>query len=140
VDILHSEFFLLSKKQANEVQKLEFVIPIPKTDSTTDQLPPQIYIRAVSERWIGAETVIPVSFKHLILPKHFETPFTDLLDLQPLPLSALQDPVLEDICKKRFDFFNPIQTQIFHKIYWTNDNCLLGAPTGILNTFLLLFR
>lgn len=130
VDILHSEFFLLSKKQSGSVQKLEFVIPIPKTDSTTDQLPPQIYIRAVSERWIGAETVIPVSFKHLILPRHFETPFTDLLDLQPLPISCLKDEVLEGICRSRFDFFNPIQSQIFHKIYHTDENCLLGAPTG----------
>lgn len=130
MDILHSEYFLLSKKQHSEVQKLEFVIPIPQTDSTNDGLPPQIYIRAVSERWIGAETVIPVSFKHLILPKHFETPFTDLLDLQPLPISALQDPVLENICRSRFEFFNPIQTQIFHKLYNTDENVLLGAPTG----------
>lgn len=82
VDILHSEYFLLSKKQHSEVQKLEFVIPIPKSDLTSDELPPQIHIRAVSERWIGSETVIPVSFKHLILPSQSDTPFTDLLDVQ----------------------------------------------------------
>ncbi|KAJ3224159.1 hypothetical protein HK099_000150 [Clydaea vesicula] len=129
-EILHSEYFLLSKKQQHETQKLGFVVPIPKTSSTSDELPPQIYVRAVSERWIGSETIIPISFKHLILPKFYETPFTDLLPLQPLPLSALQNPILEEICSQRFDFFNPVQTQIFHTLYWTSNNALIGAPTG----------
>ena len=130
VEILHSEYFLLSKKQMGITQSLVFVIPIPTTGATLDEIPPQIYIRAVSEYWIGAETIIPVSFKHLILPKHLKTPFTDLLDLQPLPITALQNPVYEELCRKRFDFFNPIQTQIFHTLYRTSQNVLLGAPTG----------
>ncbi|KAJ3082711.1 activating signal cointegrator 1 complex subunit, partial [Quaeritorhiza haematococci] len=138
-EILYSEYFLLNKKEHQELSesdtnpyhKLDFTIPIPRTSSTVDELPPQIYIRAVSDRWIGAETVIPVSFKHLILPGMYQSAtHTDLLDLQPLPVSALQDPILEEICRKRFDYFNPVQTQIFHTLYWTDHNVLLGAPTG----------
>ena len=30
----------------------------------------------------------------------------------------------------RFDFFNPIQTQIFFNLFHTDENVLLGAPTG----------
>ncbi|KAJ1555242.1 hypothetical protein HK405_002907, partial [Cladochytrium tenue] len=130
VEILHSEYFLLSKKQANEPQKLVFTIPIPRTSSTVDELPPQIFVRAVSDKWIGSETVIAVSFKHLILPSLQRTPHTDLLNLQPLPIQALNDPILEEICRKRFDYFNPVQTQIFHTLYHTKYNSLIGAPTG----------
>ncbi|KAJ3318638.1 hypothetical protein HDU76_000778 [Blyttiomyces sp. JEL0837] len=130
VEILHSEYFLMSKKMVSETQKLAFTIPIPRSSATVDELPPQIFVRATSDRWIGSETVLPVSFKHLILPTLQRAPHTDLLNLQPLPISALQDPILEEICAKRFDYFNPVQTQIFHTLYKTQYNSLIGAPTG----------
>ncbi|ORY41007.1 Sec63-domain-containing protein [Rhizoclosmatium globosum] len=130
IGILHSEYFLLNKKTALEPQKLVFTIPIPRTDSTSDELPPQIFVRALSDKWIGSETVEAISFKHLILPSMKRSPHTDLLNLQPLPVSALQNPVLEEICGKRFSYFNPVQTQIFHTLYRTNNNALVGAPTG----------
>jgi hypothetical protein len=38
-------------------------------------------------------------------------PHTELLDLDPLPLSALRDPSLEALYAGRFTHFNPIQTQ-----------------------------
>ena len=54
--------------------------------------------------------------------------FTELLDLQPLPVSALGSAKLETLY--RFSYFNPVQTQIFHALYHTDCNVLLGAPTG----------
>ncbi|KAL1916259.1 uncharacterized protein VTP21DRAFT_5876 [Calcarisporiella thermophila] len=122
-EIYYSEYLVLNKKHLGETQKLSFTIPV------TEPLPPQIFVRATSDRWIGAETIIPISFKHLILPEHHQ-PHTDLLDLQPLPIAALHDEVLEDIYAKRFKHFNPIQTQIFHTLYHTDLNTLVGAPTG----------
>ncbi|TPX31933.1 hypothetical protein SmJEL517_g04845 [Synchytrium microbalum] len=130
VEILHSEYFLLTKRQQRETQKLGFTIPLPSVSSTTDGLPPQIFVRAISDKWIGAECVVPISFKHLILPSLQASIQTDLLDLSPLPVSALQNPVLEAICEKRFDYFNAVQTQIFHTLYHTDHNALVGAPTG----------
>ncbi|CAL4929780.1 unnamed protein product [Urochloa decumbens] len=53
---------------------------------------------------------------------------TELLDLKPLPLSALGNKTYEDLY--RFSHFNPIQTQAFHVLYHTDNNVLLGAPTG----------
>lgn len=54
--------------------------------------------------------------------------FLDLLELQPLPLSAFKNQDYQSLYK--FTHFNPIQTQIFHCLYHTDNNVLLGAPTG----------
>lgn len=122
-EIYHHEYFILSRKKLYDDHELSFTIPL------TDPLPSQIFVRAVSDRWLGAETVTPVSFQHLIRPDT-ESVYTDLLNLQPLPISALKNPLLEDIYSKRFQFFNPMQTQLFHCMYHTSANVLLGSPTG----------
>jgi len=122
-EIYHHEHFILTRKKLYGDHELNFTIPL------SDPLPTQIYVRAVSDRWLGAETVTPVSFQHLIRPDT-ESIYTDLLDLQPLPVSALKNPLLEEIYGQRFSFFNPMQTQIFHTLYHTPANVLLGSPTG----------
>jgi antiviral helicase SLH1 len=122
-EIYHHEYFILSRKKLHDSHELNFTIPL------SDPLPSQIYVRAVSDRWLGAETVYPVSFQHLIRPDT-ESVYTDLLDLQPLPISALKNTLLEEIYGQRFQFFNPMQTQIFHTLYHTPNNVLLGSPTG----------
>ncbi|KAI0175928.1 Sec63-domain-containing protein [Hypoxylon sp. FL1284] len=122
-EIYHHEFFILNRRKLYDDHELNFTIPL------SDPLPNQIYVRAVSDKWLGAETVNPVSFQHLIRPDT-ESVYTDLLNLQPLPISALNNPGLEEIYGKRFQFFNPMQTQIFHTLYHTPANVLLGSPTG----------
>ncbi|KAI2614176.1 Sec63-domain-containing protein [Hypoxylon fragiforme] len=122
-EIYHHEFFILNRRKLYDDHELNFTIPL------SDPLPNQIYVRAVSDKWLGAETVNPVSFQHLIRPDT-ESVYTDLLNLQPLPISALKNPGLEEIYAKRFQFFNPLQTQIFHTLYHTPANVLLGSPTG----------
>ncbi|KAI9695239.1 MAG: hypothetical protein M1820_008758 [Bogoriella megaspora] len=122
-EIYHHEYFILSRKKLHNDHELNFTIPL------ADPIPSQIYVRAVSDRWLGAETVTPVSFQHLIRPDT-ESVYTDLLALQPLPVKALRNPQLEDLYGQRFQFFNPMQTQIFHCMYHTAANVLLGSPTG----------
>lgn len=122
-EIYHHEYFILSRRKLYDDHELNFTIPL------SDPLPGQIYVRAVSDRWLGAETVTPVSFQHLIRPDT-ESVYTDLLKLQPLPISALKNPLLEEIYGQRFQFFNPMQTQLFHCMYHTPANVLLGSPTG----------
>lgn len=121
--IYHSEYFLALKKQVinKEAQLLVFTIPI------FEPLPSQYYIRAVSDRWLGAEAVCIINFQHLILPER-HPPHTELLDLQPLPVTALGCKAYEALYN--FSHFNPVQTQIFHTLYHTDCNVLLGAPTG----------
>ncbi|CAJ2501941.1 Uu.00g047940.m01.CDS01 [Anthostomella pinea] len=122
-EIYHHEFFILNRRKLYDDHELNFTIPL------SDPLPNQIYVRAVSDKWLGAETVTPVSFQHLIRPDT-ESVYTDLLNLQPLPITALKNPGLEEIYAQRFQFFNPMQTQIFHTLYHTPANVLLGSPTG----------
>lgn len=88
----------------------------------------QYFIRVVSDKWLGAETVMPVSFRNLLLPDK-SIPPTELLDLQPLPVSALRNKAYESLYSK-FDYFNPIQTQVFNTMYNSEDNVFIGAPTG----------
>ena len=66
--------------------------------------------QVVSDKWLNSEAVLPVSFRHLILPEKYPPP-TELLDLQPLPVSALRNPAFEALYRG-FKTFNPIQTQV----------------------------
>ena len=132
----HNEYFLLTRKQvmSKEAQEIVFTIPI------FEPLPNQYLVRAISDRWIGSESSCAISFKHLILPER-HPPHTDLLDLQPLPVTALKDASFELLYK--FSHFNPIQTQLFHALYHSDRNILLGAPTGSGKTIvaeLAMFR
>jgi len=66
--------------------------------------------QVVSDRWLQCEASLPVSFRHLILPEKYPPP-TELLDLQPLPVTALRNPGYEALYPD-FRTFNPIQTQV----------------------------
>ena len=124
--IYHHEYFTLAKRQVQKEEPQEVVFTIP----IFEPLPNQYYARCLSDRWIGSETYCAISFQHLILPEH-HPPHTNLLDLQPLPVTALGEPSYQELfISKGFSHFNPIQTQIFHTLYHTDENVLLGAPTG----------
>lgn len=59
-----------------------------------------------------SEAVLPVSFRNLILPAKYP-PHSELLDLQPLPVSALKNKDFEKVYSdKGIQFFNAIQTQV----------------------------
>lgn len=121
--ILHHEYFLLKSKFSQDDHIVKFFVPV------FEPLPAQYFIRIVSDRWIGSETQLPVSFRHLLLPEKYPPP-TELLDLQPLPVSALRNSVFESLYSEKFPYFNPIQTQVFNTVYNSNDNVFIGAPTG----------
>ncbi|KAK1332769.1 hypothetical protein QTO34_006299 [Cnephaeus nilssonii] len=121
--ILHHEYFLLKAKYAQDEHLITFFVPV------FEPLPPQYFIRVVSDRWLSCETQLPVSFRHLILPEKYPPP-TELLDLQPLPVSALRNSAFESLYQDKFPFFNPIQTQVFNTVYNSDDNVFVGAPTG----------
>jgi pre-mRNA-splicing helicase BRR2 len=95
---------------------------------TQEPLPPQYFIKLVSDRWIGSDNILPVPFKHLILPEKSSPP-TELLDLQPLQVSALKENAFEALYPD-VKHFNPIQTQTFSALYRSTDNVLLAAPSG----------
>ncbi|KAJ1033874.1 hypothetical protein NDA16_000082 [Ustilago loliicola] len=123
-EILHyHDQFLLLKKYAEEEHTVTFTIPM------AEPVPPNYYISVVSDRWLHSEVRLPISFKNLILPEKFP-PHTPLLELQPQPISALNDREAKEIYGKQLEKFNKVQTQTFHALYGSDDSVFIGAPTG----------
>lgn len=116
-------FYLFALKQ----DSCDFRIYNPLL-SLQEPLPPQYFVKLASDRWIGSETVLPVPFKHLILPEK-APPTTELLDLQPLQVSALKSKEFQALYEN-VKHFNAIQTQTFSALYKSDDNVLLAAPSG----------
>lgn len=124
-DILFHDQFILRKEfaesEANE-HLVEFTVPI------TEPMPPNYFVTVTSDRWMHSETKLAISFQKLILPEKFP-PHTSLLDLQPLPVSALKIPDFVALYPK-WERFNKIQTQTFNSLYSTDENVFVGASTG----------
>jgi len=121
--ILHVEKFILRRNLMKTPHELDFMIPL------SDPAPAQIVVRALSDSWIGSETVHTVSFQHVIKPTN-DTVRTNLLRLQPLPVAALHNKDYESIYEPKFRYFNPMQTMTFHSLYNSNSNIFVGSPTG----------
>ncbi|GBE89249.1 Pre-mRNA-splicing factor brr2 [Sparassis crispa] len=121
--ILFHDTFILRQRYAEDEHNVTLTVPM------FEPVPPNYYISIVSDRWLHSETRLPISFKHLILPDKFPLP-TPLLDLQPLPLSALHNKEFESIYSSTIQMFNKIQTQVFQALYTTDENVFIGAPTG----------
>jgi activating signal cointegrator complex subunit 3 len=87
------------------------------------------YISIHSDRWYGLSFFETIELGDLTVPDE-DYPNTKLLPLRPMPISALGDPKFEALYKQKFRFYNPIQTQVFHTLFHTDSNVLIGAPTG----------
>lgn len=99
--IHHQENIILSKRTYKDSVVLEFMVPI------FTSVPEQYYIRLCADGWVGIENVFPVPLKDIEIPKE-SAPYTDLLDLTPLPTTALNNPVYEMLYTK-FQTFNPVR-------------------------------
>lgn len=124
-DILFHDTFLLRKdyvvSEANE-HIVDFTVPI------TDPMPPNYFVSVVSDRWMHAQTRLAIPFQKLILPEKFPA-HTELLELQPLPVSALKAESYVALYPE-YKQFNRVQTQTFNSLYKTDQNVFVGAPTG----------
>lgn len=61
-----------------------------------EPMPPQYFVKVISDRWLHAETSLPISFKHLLLPEKFTAP-TQLQDLYPRLVKDLQFDEVEQL-------------------------------------------
>ena len=94
-------------------------------------MPPQYFIKVVSDRWLQAETVLPVSFKHLILPEKFAPP-TELQDMHSKLVRELNFKEAEDIyLQEGIKEFNAIESQAFNKLYMTDESVFVGASSDL---------
>jgi activating signal cointegrator complex subunit 3 len=120
--IYHHEYVIFSRRTHPHSISLDVTIP------AFNPLPKQYFIRLMSDSWVGVEQLLPVSFEDIKMPEQ-KPVNTDLIDLTPLPTSALQEPKYEQLFTK-YDTFNPIQTQLFHVLYHSDTPVFVGAPTG----------
>ena len=123
--LFHDQFTLRQRYAESKENEHNVTLTVPMFEP----VPPNYYVSIVSDRWLHSETRLPISFKHLILPEKFPPP-TALLELQPLPLSALHNKEFEQIYSSTIKTFNKIQTQVFQALYTQDDNVFIGAPTG----------
>jgi activating signal cointegrator complex subunit 3 len=83
----------------------------------------------LSDRWFDISYYKTIHLSELEVPDE-DFPNTKLLPLRPLSIKTLGDPKFEELYASKFRFFNPVQTQVFHTLYQTDSNVLIGAPTG----------
>ncbi|VBB27123.1 unnamed protein product [Acanthocheilonema viteae] len=122
--IIHHDQIVVNRNKVRnrELQNLIFTVPI-----RDQQLTHNYQVRVASDRYVVDDSVVPISMHNCVLPSSHRQ-HTDLLDLDPLPLTALKNEEFQSIYN--LGFFNPIQTQVFHCLYNTDENALIGAPTG----------
>src|SRR4051812_3628922 len=108
--------------RSGEVQQITVTIPIED-----NQMRNHFQLRIISDDWVVDDTLVPISMTSQVVPESIK-PHTDLLDLDPLPISALKNEEFQSLYP--FQFFNPVQTQVFFALFHTWDNILLGAPTS----------
>lgn len=117
--------------QNTETLEVDFFISIPDGD-----IPPFVTVRAISDRWVGADDAVNVPFDSLVMPAA-PKPHTPVLNLPFLKMVDLQPPILQDIFSRRVHTLNTLQTQTFWNLVHTRRNSLLCGPVGSGKTTLL---
>ena len=111
------------KFEEESVMEVSFFVPFRPDVKFYD-------LRIMSDRWVGADYFGQIDLSDVVMNVG-RLEYTDLLDLRPLKISALSNPDFEEIYEKKgIQFFNPIQTQVFHTLYHSDQNVLIGSPTG----------
>lgn len=83
----------------------------------------------LSDRWFDISYYKNINLGELDVPDE-DFPNTKLLNLRPLSIRCLGNEKYEALYREKFRFFNPVQTQVFHTLFHTDSNSLIGAPTG----------
>ena len=139
-EIIHHELFNFTPKKLDEESKkfvpklkevvLSFAVPFDIEQGKTHAKLDSVYtISVVSDKWVNCSQKSFIELAEIEVPQD-EDVKTELLDLYPLPLSVLKNKDYETVFNKSFQYFNPIQTQIFYSAYHSDENLLVGAPTG----------
>ncbi|TDH66168.1 uncharacterized protein CCR75_009651 [Bremia lactucae] len=129
--IYHFEYFVLHQhrflawKAKTQTLEMECYLPVFLSSPQTEV---QYILRILSDRFVGIESFYHITYTPPLEQTTTEERFTKRLQLHPQPLTSLENATYESLYP--FISFNPIQTQTFHELYHTDDNVLLGAPSG----------
>ena len=122
--ILHHEMFNLKEKDIGNEKRLVFIVPM------IEPMPPQYFIRIISDNWLNCERELPIYFKYLILPEKFP-PCCNLLEMNLMNYKNIfNNQKLEKYYNENYKFMNNIQSQCFDKAFHSNESIFIGATTG----------
>lgn len=121
-EILHSERVTLQRSEEDD-KIVEFSVPV------YDPLPDHLTLSIISDYFVGISARQDIPLGRVVRPEN-ESIVTKLQRLRPLPVEALENDILIDFYRKKFSFFNPMQTMGFHVLYHMKTNVFLGSPTG----------
>ncbi|KAH9482395.1 Putative helicase mug81 [Psilocybe cubensis] len=107
-----------------EFLDLDFFISIPN-----GQLPQFVTIRSISDRWVGAEDSVMVTFDYVIMPPT-SRPHTPVLNLPFLTIDDIQSSFPKDVIPRRFHTLNVLQTQSYWNFIHNKRNALICAPAA----------
>ena len=157
--IYYSEHVKFNKEQVKSEQVQHLTVNIPLVEDAIDEdgvsrrLPNEFVIFALSDHWIGCDYEFPIDCRKVILP-YENIAYTRIpINLNQLPLSALQNERFVGIFKPsevegaytkepgnfqesqaeiavHVDSFNIMQSQVFYTIYRRERSVLVCAPTG----------
>lgn len=131
--LLHAEYFVLYESGAEKEHVLDFYLEL------SEPVPPQYFVRLVSDRWLGCETLLPISFRYLLLPAREVGPI-ELLDLQPVDIGAAAGAAHKAWAAMwraaGISSLNAVQTQTFASLVRSSDSVLVCAPAGSGKTLL----
>ena len=140
-EIIHHETFNFTPKKIDEEKNkkytpklkevvISFAVPFDIERGEVRAKLNKVYtITVISDKWVNCSQNTSIELSEIDVPQD-EDIKTELLDLYPLPLSALKNKDYESVFNRSFQYFNPIQTQIFYSVYNSDENLLVGAPTG----------
>jgi activating signal cointegrator complex subunit 3 len=141
-EILHKEYLSITKKDVrppganrnntmkNQELILTFFIPYQVPEGEMHISESEVYHLGIwSDRWYDLDYDTHLQLSDIAVPDE-DYPHTKLLPLRPMPIKSLGNPKFEELYRSKFEFFNPIQTQVFHTLFHTDSNALIGAPTG----------
>ena len=64
-----------------------------------DPLHPVYYIKVISDKWLGSQTILPISFKNLILPNRLQ-PNSELIDQPLFKVERIENEMLKYVLEK----------------------------------------
>ncbi|KAK4536865.1 hypothetical protein CDCA_CDCA10G2890 [Cyanidium caldarium] len=109
------------------LQQLLFQVVLP---ADANAPPPTLAVRFLSETWHGGDRCERlVALDDMRWPDEATAP-TPLLDLRLLPRACVGDWPLARRVLGDIAHWNPLQTQVFHAVYHTDECLLIAAPPG----------
>ncbi|CCE62007.1 hypothetical protein TPHA_0B03360 [Tetrapisispora phaffii CBS 4417] len=120
-EILYSNYILINKNELGQDHMLSFTLELPKNNNS--QVPPNIFINIISEKWIKSSETLSVSLAKLIKPRKFTAPMK-ANDIELVFTSRLQVPEFSNVFN--FDKFDFHISSCFDVLYNSNDNIFIS--------------